>query len=344
MTTVNEGPSGAQPEIIVRGLRKSFGDVAAVDGIDLEVPAGTVLGLLGPNGSGKTTTVSMLSTLVRPDAGEVTIAGCDLASDPSGVRAAVSLTGQYAALDETQTVRENLVLFGRLTGLSRAEARARAEDMAGEFGLEEFLDRRTGALSGGMRRRADTAAALVTRPRVLFLDEPTTGLDPRSRQAVWDTVRSLRHEGVTVLLTTQYLEEADLLADRIVMLRRGRVVAEGTPAELKRQAGSAVIGITLEDPADRARALEAVGASGDAGRAGEPDAAGGSAELTVPAPRGIADVAEVARALEDVGVPVHDLGLRRPTLDEVFLQLTGDHAVDSDSDADSGDEPGEAGA
>lgn len=276
MTTVNEGPSGAQPEIIVRGLRKSFGDVAAVDGIDLEVPAGTVLGLLGPNGSGKTTTVSMLSTLVRPDAGEVTIAGCDLASDPSGVRAAVSLTGQYAALDETQTVRENLVLFGRLTGLSRAEARARAEDMAGEFGLEEFLDRRTGALSGGMRRRADTAAALVTRPRVLFLDEPTTGLDPESRANTWRLLGELKDGGTSMVLTTHYLEEAERLADRIGIMHRGSIRAEGTVAEL-----------TAAVPAHIGFVLPGAGAA-------TPD---------LPALPG----ASVARGADGVSVATHDL-------------------------------------
>lgn len=308
--------SAAGADITVAGLVKHFGEVRALDGVDFRVDSGTVLGLLGPNGSGKTTIVSILSTLVRPDAGEIRIAGRDPVADPGGVREVISLTGQYAALDERQTVRENLVLFGRLTGLAKARARARAPEMAEMLDLGEFLDRPTGSLSGGMRRRADIAAALVTRPRVLFLDEPTTGLDPRSRAAVWDAVRALRGAGVTVLLTTQYLEEADQLADRIVMLGGGRVVAEGTPVELKEATGERIVEIRAAAP-DPAPLLELL--------PGAHLAEGG--RVRVPAPRGTADLAGIAARVADSGIAVHDIGLRQPTLDEVFLQLTGEPAV-----------------
>lgn len=301
-------------DIDVRGLVKKFGDVTALDGVSLSAERGTVLGLLGHNGSGKTTTISILSTLIRADSGTARLAGCDVAKDPAGVREKISLTGQYAALDELQTVRENLILFGRLTGLDKAAAQKRAEELAELLDLGELLDRRTGKLSGGQRRRADIAAALVTRPQVLFLDEPTTGLDPRSRAAVWDVVRSLREEGVTVLLTTQYLEEADRLADRIVILSRGRVIAEGTPAELKEKVGGSIVEIAVD-----ADATEEVLASIEAPAAHSPEAG----VIHVPAPKGTADLAAIASRLGDAGIVPRNIGLRRPTLDEVFLHLTG---------------------
>lgn len=306
----------------IDGLQKSFGDVHALRGIDFEIPEGQVLGLLGPNGSGKTTTVSILATLQRLSGGRVVIDGHDVVADAARVRELISLTGQYASLDEALSTRENLVMFGRLTGLSAKQAKSSVARAAEVFGLTAFVDRRVSALSGGQRRRVDIACALITRPRVLFLDEPTTGLDPRSRAAVWETVASLRTEGITVLLTTQYLEEADRLADDIVMLDHGRVVARGTPEQLKHQAGSAICEITLLDPADVSRVRGALHGHAflDA-----PASAESRPVLVVEAPGELDTVVAVASTLRSEGVAVFDIALRRPSLDEVFLQLTDEN-------------------
>jgi ABC-2 type transport system ATP-binding protein len=310
------------PAIVLDGIVKEYGEIRALDGVEFVVPDGAVLGLLGPNGSGKTTAVSILATLQRPTSGFARIGGFDVVKDAARVRELISLTGQYASLDESLTARENLTMFGRLTGLGRGAARDRIAEVARDFGLEEFVDRRIGTLSGGMRRRVDIACALVTRPQVLFLDEPTTGLDPRSRQAVWETVSTLRSQGITVLLTTQYLEEADRLADQIVMLDHGRIVAEGTSESLKQRAGGAVCEITLQTGDDLHRTRAAL-----AGMDLVEDGAGGAANshprLTVAAPAGMATVADVIARLQHREIEVFDIGLRRQSLDEVFLRLTG---------------------
>ncbi|WP_238422940.1 ATP-binding cassette domain-containing protein [Gordonia sp. 'Campus'] len=312
----------ARAAITVENLAKSYGGVHALKGISFEVGRGEILGLLGPNGSGKTTTVTLLSTLQRPTAGAASICGADVVSDAARVRELISLTGQYASMDDTLTAVENLSVFGRLTGLRSARLRSRIDDVVEQFDLGGVRDRRVGALSGGMRRRVDIAAALITRPQVLFLDEPTTGLDPRSRAAVWDTVAGLRAEGITVLLTTQYLEEADRLADNIVMLDQGSVVASGTPGRLKQQAGAAVCEMTLADRADTGRVLERLA---DLEVIDAPDDSAASTthpRVVVRAPDGMGTVREVIARLEAVRIDVIDIGLRQPSLDEVFFQLT----------------------
>ncbi|GAC47788.1 putative ABC transporter ATP-binding protein [Gordonia aichiensis NBRC 108223] len=310
----------------IAGLQKDYGKVRALRGIDIEIAEGEVLGLLGPNGSGKTTTVSILATLQRPTAGRALVAGRDVVEDAAEVRELISLTGQYASLDNSLSARENLAMFGRLTGLSSAQVRERVAHVAEVFELTEFIDRRVSALSGGQRRRVDIACALVTRPRVLFLDEPTTGLDPRSRAAVWETIAALRTEGITVLLTTQYLEEADRLADTIVMLDHGRVVARGTPEQLKHQAGSAICEITLLDVEDVPRVEAALA---DHEFHDTALSAQSRPVLAVEAPGELDTVVAVASALRDEGVGVFDIALRRPSLDEVFLSLTGEsHCAD----------------
>ena len=309
------------------GLQKDYGEVHALRGIDVEIAEGEVLGLLGPNGSGKTTTVSILATLQRPTAGRALIAGHDVVDDAARVRELISLTGQYASLDNTLSARENLVMFGRLTGLSSAEAKGSVAHVAEAFGLSEFVDRRVSALSGGQRRRVDIACALVTRPRVLFLDEPTTGLDPRSRAAVWETIAALRTEGITALLTTQYLEEADRLADNIVMLDHGSVVARGTPEQLKHQAGSAICEITLLDAADVTRVRTALA---DHEFLDAATSAQSRPVLVVEAPGELDTVVAVASTLRAAGVGVFDIALRRPSLDEVFLQLTDENRAASE--------------
>lgn len=305
--------------IEVTDLAKSYGDVHALRGIDMRASRGEVLGLLGPNGSGKTTTVSLLATLQRPTAGTARICGHDVVAEPARVRELISLTGQSASLDEGLTAAENLAVFGRLTGLRGKAVSRRIDQLVEQFDLGDVRDRRVSALSGGMRRRVDIASAMVTRPAVLFLDEPTTGLDPRSRAAVWDTVAGLKSEGITVLLTTQYLEEADQLADHIVLLDRGRVVGAGTPGRLKQEAGAAICRITLIDNAqlDRVRAeladLDVVDVSGSAA---------GTFRVVVRAPDGMGTVATVIARLQEARVDVLDVGLRQPSLDEVFFALT----------------------
>ncbi|MFT4126882.1 MAG: ATP-binding cassette domain-containing protein [Gordonia sp. (in: high G+C Gram-positive bacteria)] len=295
------------------GLQKSFNEVDALRGVDLSVAEGEILGLLGPNGAGKTTTINILTTLLRPDAGSVRVAGVDVVAEPAKVRPLIGLTGQFAALDENLTARENLVLFGRLFKLGKAAAAARAAELLDEFALGDAADRRTSTFSGGMRRRLDLAASMIGRPKVLFLDEPTTGLDPRSRNLLWDVVRGLRDEGITVLLTTQYLAEADELADRIVVIDRGTVIAEGTPAHLKDRIGGALCHVTVAD-AVRARAADVLGARWSVTAT--------DTEVLIPAD-GASTLIDVVRVLDENGLVPDDIGLRHPTLDDVFLALTG---------------------
>ena len=304
------------------GLAKSFGQTRAVDGVDLTVPQGSVYGVLGPNGAGKTTTIRILATLTRPDAGTARVLGHDIVTEAPAVRAGVTLTGQMASVDEDLTGRENLVLLGRLLGLRRPAAKTRAGELLEAFGLAGSGSRLVKYYSGGMRRRLDIAASMVVTPRLMFLDEPTTGLDPRSRNQVWEIIRALVAEGTTILLTTQYLEEADQLADGISVIDHGRVIAEGTPGQLKASVGSGSLHVRLLDPLQRPdarRVLEQVlgGAPSDSG----PEAL--SAPCSDPAAAAAA-VAEVARA----GVRLAGFSLSQPSLDEVFLSLTGHPADD----------------
>jgi daunorubicin resistance ABC transporter ATP-binding subunit len=307
------------PAVVAEGLRKRYGTTWALDGLDLTVPAGTVYGMLGPNGAGKTTTVRILTTLLRPDAGRARVAGYDVVRQPQRVRGVIGLTGQYAAIDEILSGRQNLVLFGRLHHLSRPAARRRADELLERFGLVEVADRSAGTYSGGLRRRLDLAASLVVTPRVLVLDEPTTGLDPRSRNQLWAAVRELAAGGTTVLLTTQYLEEADQLADRVCVIDAGRMVAEGTPGELKARFGADRVELVVRDAAD------VVTAAGILGRlaAGPVHVDAELRQLGAPVADRVAALGEVMRALEAAAVAVEDVALRRPTLDEAFLHLTG---------------------
>ncbi|MFC6155167.1 ABC transporter permease [Kribbella jiaozuonensis] len=308
------------PAVRVEGVSKRFGTTVALDGAGLEVPAGMVFGLLGPNGAGKTTLVRILATLLAPDAGRVEVLGHDVTDEPAAVRELIGLTGQFAAVDELLTGRENLEMFGRLFNLSREDARRRAGELVERFGLAQAAERSAGTYSGGMRRRLDIASSLVTRPRMLFLDEPTTGLDPRSRNEIWAIVRELRREGTTILLTTQYLEEADQLADRIAVIDRGKVIAEGTGNELKERVGGQILEVELSSAGDRDRAQVVLSRVG----CGEPQPDERPDRLTLPAPRnGLALVEEAAAGLRQAQIAVSDIGLRRPTLDDVFLQLTG---------------------
>ncbi|MFF7992075.1 ATP-binding cassette domain-containing protein [Kitasatospora xanthocidica] len=304
------------------GLRKLHRTTQALDGLDLTVRTGSVLGLLGPNGAGKTTTVRVLSTLLAPDSGTALVAGHDVVREPQQVRRRIALAGQYAAVDELLTGRQNLVLIGVLLHLGRREARRRAEELLAEYRLTEAADRPVGTYSGGMRRRLDLASCLVRRPEVLFLDEPTTGLDPVSRNLLWAAVRGLVEQGVTVLLTTQYLEEADQLADQIVVVAGGKVIADGTPEQLKGKVGQVRLEITVPDPADLPTALGALAPLST----GEPALDRSRGLIALPVDGGMAVVAAAAALLRDAGVTVADFGLRQPTLDDVFLQLTGAQA------------------
>ncbi|MER5335645.1 ATP-binding cassette domain-containing protein [Micromonospora sp. NPDC002717] len=307
-------PNSTPAAITVAGLRKSFGDHVVLDGIDLTVAAGTIFALLGPNGAGKTTTVQILSTLIGADSGEARVAGHDVAREPDAVRAAIGVTGQFSAVDGLLTGEENLRLMADLHHLSRAEGRQRARSLLRMFDLVEAAGKPAASYSGGMRRRLDLAMGLVGRPRVVFLDEPTTGLDPRSRQAMWQIVRDLVADGVTIFLTTQYLEEADQLADRIAVLDHGRLVAEGSAAELKRLVPGGHISLRF---ADRAGFDSAVVALGDSSR--------DAAELTlhVPSDGGVRSLRNVLDLLDSQSIAVESLSVHTPDLDDVFLALTG---------------------
>jgi ABC-2 type transport system ATP-binding protein len=306
--------------IVLDGLRKTYDKTVALDGLSLNIPAGLVYGLLGPNGAGKTTTVRVLATLTRPTGGTARVAGLDVVRDAAAVRHTIGVTGQYAALDEDLTGRENLVLVGRLHGLSARDARARAVELLELVGMSDAADRSVKTYSGGMRRRVDLGASLVARPRVLFLDEPTTGLDPRSRVDLWTVLGTLVTDGTTVLLTTQYLEEVDRLASRIAVIDHGRLIAEGTPAELKRATGGEVIEVHAADGYATviASALRSIASA-------DPFVHGRT--IIVPVERGIASLAAAIDELDARGLAIEGIALRAPTLDEVFMKLTG-HSAD----------------
>ncbi len=305
--------------IEVHELGRRFGDVVALDGLDLSVERGTVFGLLGPNGAGKTTLVRILATLLAPTAGRAEVLGHDVSAEPLAVRRRIGLAGQFAAVDEELSGRENLEMIGLLSRLGRAEARRRTGELLERFALAEAADRRAGGYSGGMRRRLDLAAGLIGRPPVVLLDEPTTGLDPRSRQELWTIVDELRREGTTVLLTTQYLDEADRLAQRIAVVDRGRIVAQGTPARLKEEIGGNVLMVRLADPGSAGDAAAAL-ANLSAGDEPRVDAAGGEVRLAVADPSASA---EAVRRLDSWGMPVAAVELHEPSLEDVFLALTG---------------------
>ncbi|WP_419992372.1 ATP-binding cassette domain-containing protein [Streptomyces boninensis] len=335
--------------VLAEGLRKSYGTERALDGFDLRVPYGTVHGLLGPNGAGKTTAVQVLTTLLRPDGGRALVGGHDVATDPEQVRRRIGLTGQYAAVDEVLSGRQNLELFGRLYHLrsgrharggrlNRRRVRQRAAELLEQFDLTGAADRGVRTYSGGMRRRLDLAASMILAPDVLFLDEPTTGLDPRSRGEVWDAVRRLVEGGTTVLLTTQYLEEADRLADRIAVIRDGRTIADDTPAALKDAVGGDRIEVVVAQPAGIPGAVRAVARV----TCTEPGVSRAELRVHAPVTDRVAALTEVARTLQDDGVEVADLTLRRPTLDEVFLHLTGVEGPSADDFALAADGGGPA--
>ncbi|GAB4082675.1 daunorubicin resistance protein DrrA family ABC transporter ATP-binding protein [Modestobacter muralis] len=321
---------GMNNAVVVEGLVKRFGENTALGGVDLTVSEGTVLGLLGPNGAGKTTVVRILSTLLRPDAGRAEVNGLDVVTQAGQVRATIGLTGQYAAVDEYLTGRENLEMVGRLYRLSAKESRTRAGELLERFDLVDAAGRPAKTYSGGMRRRLDIAASLIARPRVLFLDEPTTGLDPRSRLGMWEFIADLVHDGTTILLTTQYLEEADRLADRMVVIDKGRVIARGTADELKAQVGGERLELTVRTAEQLAAVSEALRPLAH----GELQADPQTRRLSVPVTGGTDTLAEALRRLSGVRAEILDIGLRRPDLDDVFLTLTGHSAEDAQPAAD----------
>jgi ABC-2 type transport system ATP-binding protein len=314
-------PARGEAAIVVRGVVKSFGEVRALGGVDVTVAKGTVLGLLGPNGAGKTTLVRVLTTLLVPDSGTAAVDGLDVVQDAAALRHRIGLAGQYAAVDENLTGLENLTMVGRLYGSTRADAKRRGAELLERFDLTDAGGRVTSTYSGGMRRRLDLAAALVAKPPVVFLDEPTTGLDPRSRISLWETIEGLVSEGTTVLLTTQYLDEADRLADSITVIDHGLVIASGTSDELKDRVGGERVEVKLEDPADCERAVSAL-----APMSADP-ATGQDSLVSIPVRTRRGVIAQAVRLLSDQGIGVDDINLRRPTLDDVFLSLTG-HAAE----------------
>ncbi|WP_438486106.1 ATP-binding cassette domain-containing protein [Streptomyces sp. S186] len=316
--------------IYAEGLVKTFGEVRALDGVDLDVPEGTVLGLLGPNGAGKTTTVRVLTTLLRPDRGTARVAGIDVLAHPDAVRRSIGLSGQFAAVDEYLTGRENLVMVGRLYQMSGRAAKRRADELLERFNLADAADRTAKTYSGGMRRRLDLAAALVVSPPVMFMDEPTTGLDPRNRQALWDVIQELVAGGTTLLLTTQYLEEADRLAHDICVVDHGKVIARGTSDQLKARTGGERIEVVVHAPEQLTVAEEVLRAVAKGEGAVEPH----TRRLTFPVTGGAKLLAEVIRELDTRAVEIDDIGLRRPTLDDVFIALTG-HAAETDTEAET---------
>jgi len=305
--------------IYAEGLVKTFGDVKALDGVDLDVPEGTVLGLLGPNGAGKTTTVRCLTTLLRPDRGRAEVAGLDVLKHPNEVRRSIGLSGQFAAVDEYLTGRENLQMVGQLYQMKAKPAKARAAELLDQFDLSDAADRPAKTYSGGMRRRLDLAAALVVSPPVMFMDEPTTGLDPRNRQLLWDVIKRLVSGGTTLLLTTQYLEEADHLAHDIAVVDHGRVIARGTSDQLKARTGGECVEVVVHEREHIATAREVLAGFGK----GDTTVEEHTRKLTVPVTGGAKLLAEVIRELDTRGIEIDDIGLRRPTLDDVFLSLTG---------------------
>src|SRR5829696_6962798 len=317
----------ADAAIEARELTKSFGEVRALDRIDLSAPAGTILGLLGPNGAGKTTAVRILTTLLPPDSGSARVAGLDVVRDAAALRSEIGLAGQYAAVDENLSGFENLEMVGRLYHLGRQPAKERARELLERFSLTDAADRLAKTYSGGMRRRLDLAAALVARPPVLFLDEPTTGLDPRSRLQLWETIEARVAAGTTVLLTTQYLDEADRLADRIAVIDHGRVIAEGTPNQLKDRVGGERLELTLEEYDQEPAAIEALAPLADE----RPKCEHGI--LVMPFDKSRGDIADAVRRLDTANVGIADIAVRRPTLDDVFIQLTG-HAAEEAADED----------
>jgi ABC-2 type transport system ATP-binding protein len=320
-----------RPAIVVEGLERSFGDVLAVQGIDLRVEEGEIYGFLGPNGAGKTTTVRMLTTLLLPTGGRAGVAGFDVVSEARQVRASIGVALQEAALDPLMTGRELIRLQATLQGLPSGEGRRRADALLERVDLAAAADRRVGGYSGGMKRRLDLAAALVHEPRVLFLDEPTTGLDPVSRKTIWEEVQALNDDGTTVFLTTQYLEEADQLADNVGIIDRGRIVAEGTPEELKSEIGNPHVELTVGEGA----VAEAERACAELGKLRPPK---GDGRVLLEVERGAADIPRVVRALDEAGIVVESLELVRPTLDDVFVEKTGHHLELEEQGAGSGDE------
>lgn len=314
-----------EPIVAVRDVSKYFGDIRALDGVSLTIEPGIVYGLLGPNGAGKTTLIRVLATLLKPDNGRALVAGIDVAADPTSVRALIGLAGQFAAVDAYQTGRENVQMVGRLYGLTKPEATRRTTEILGRMDLADAADRQVKTYSGGMRRRLDLAASMVGRPEILFLDEPTTGIDPRSRLDIWSLIEDLVEDGTTILLTTQYLDEADRLAARIGVIDHGRLITEGTPDSLKETFGGSVVHV-VADPADLPEVTSLL-----ANIAGEtPDIDATSGELSIAA-IGARTLLEVARQLEQRGITPNDIGLRKPTLDDVFLSLTGHKAETEDA-------------
>ncbi|HEY3752043.1 MAG TPA: ATP-binding cassette domain-containing protein [Pseudonocardiaceae bacterium] len=323
------GTHSGQPAVRAEGLVKTYGSTRALDGVDLEITAGKVLGLLGPNGAGKTTMVRILTTLLKPDSGRAWVAGHDVLADPEAVRKEIGLSGQYAAVDENLTGQENLYMVGRLYGLARAAAKTRARELLDDFRLQDAADRPAKTYSGGMRRRLDLAGALVARPTVVVLDEPTTGLDPRGRLDTWEVIGNLVSQGATVLLTTQYLEEADQLADTIAVIDKGRLIAQGTADELKAQIGGERLALVVSDPGEIDLARKVLAEVG----ADEPKVEEQARRISVLVDTGPKALIEALRRLDLDGVTVLDVGLHRPTLDDVFLSLTG-HAAEEDPAAE----------